>query len=101
MPLRSIDAAHIFIGLKSPLMSHVMLHGARSTIYIDDVLSLFDSFELGVLQDKFLQEFILKGVGVQTLKIFGPPFSKSQISGSHLDSQTMKFVFPMTSLKTY
>ena len=34
-----------------------MLHGAHSTIYIDDLLFLSDLFDLGVLQDKFIQEY--------------------------------------------
>ena len=61
MPLGIIDTAHIFTGLTSPLMTHLQLQGARSTIYIDDLLPLSDSFELGLLQDKLIQEFFLKG----------------------------------------
>ena len=46
MPLGIIDAAHIFTGITSPLQ----LQGARSTIYIDDLLSVTDSFEKGLIE---------------------------------------------------
>ena len=45
MPLGIIDAAHIFTSIIDPLMSHLQLAGARSTIYIDDLLSLTEDFE--------------------------------------------------------
>ena len=61
MPLCIIDAAHIFTAITDPLMSHLQLEGARSTIYIDDLLSLTEDFEKGLAQDKFIQEFFLRG----------------------------------------
>jgi hypothetical protein len=44
MPLGIIDFAHIFTSITDPLMSHLQLGGARSTIYIDDLLSLTETF---------------------------------------------------------
>ena len=61
MPLGIIDAAHIFTALTDPLMSYLQVHGARSSIYIDNLLSLCQGFEIALLQDKFIQEFFLRG----------------------------------------
>ena len=44
MPLCIIDAAHIYTGITNPLMGHVQSQGARSTIYIDDLLAVTDNF---------------------------------------------------------
>ena len=90
MPLGIIDAAHIFTGLTSPLMSHVMLYGARSTIYIDDLLSLADSFELGVLQ-----EFFLNGGWVfKPSKSSGPPSQRVKYLGLIIDFSRNEILHP-------
>ena len=68
MPLGIIDAAHIFTSITDPLMSHLQLGGARSNIYIDDLLSLASSYEKGLAQDKFIQEFFLLGGGFLNLQ---------------------------------
>jgi hypothetical protein len=60
MPLGIIDAAHIFTSITDPLMSHLQLDRDRSTIYIDDLLSLTEHFEKGLAQDKFIQQFFLQ-----------------------------------------
>ena len=44
MPLGIIDAAHIFTSITDPLLSHHQLYGARSTMYIDGLLSLAETF---------------------------------------------------------
>ena len=59
MPFGIVDAAHIFTSINDPLMSHLQLGGARSNIYIDDLLSLASTYLKGLAQDKVIQEFFL------------------------------------------
>ena len=76
-------------------MSHKMLHGARSTIYIYDLLSLADSFELGVLQDKFIQEFFLNGGWVfKPSKSSGPPSQRVKYLGLIIDFSRNEILHP-------
>ena len=45
-------------------MGHLQLQGVWSTIYIDDLLSVTDSFEKVLVQDRLIQETFMRGVGV-------------------------------------
>ena len=95
MPFGIIDAAHIFTALTDPLMSHLALQNARSQIYIDDLLSLSETFEQGILQDKLIQEFFLKGGWVfKPSKSSGPPSQKVLYLGLIIDSVKMTFGIP-------
>ena len=95
MPLGIIDAAHIFTSITDPLMSHLQLGGARSNIYIDDLLSLASSYEKGLAQDKFIQEFFLLGGWVfKPSKSSGVPSQRVKYLGLIINSLTMKFEIP-------
>ena len=95
MPLGIIDAAHIFTALTCPLMSYLQVHGKRSSIYIDDLLSLCQGFEAALLQDKFIQEFFLKGGWVfKPEKSSGPPSQRVKYLGLIVDSVKMQFEIP-------
>jgi hypothetical protein len=73
-------------------MSHLQLDGARSTIYIDDLLSLTEDFEKGLAQDKFIQEFFLRGGWVfKPSKSSGVPSQHVKYLGLIINSVTMKF----------
>ena len=100
MPLGIIDAAHIFTALTDPLMSHLALQNAHSQIYIDDLLSLSETFEQGILQDKLIQEFFLKGGWVfKPSKSAGPPSQKVLYLGLIIDSVKMTFGIPEEKLE--
>ena len=71
MSLGITDAAHIFTALTDPLMGYVRTRGARSVIYIDDLLSLSRSVTFGLQQDTFIQNVFLKGSGFSNL--LNPP----------------------------
>ena len=77
-----------------------MLHGARSTIYIDDLLFLSDLFDLGVLQDKLIQEIFLKrGWVFKPSKSWGPPSQRVRYLDLIIDFQSMKFCIPSDELE--
>ena len=99
MPLGIIDAAHIFTALTDPLMSYLQVEGARSNIYIDDLLSLCQGFEAALLQDKFIQEFFLRGGWVfKPSKSSGPPSQRVKYLGLIVDSARMQFEIPQEKL---
>ena len=99
MPLGIIDAAHIFTALTHPLMSYLQVHGARSSIYIDDLLSLCQGYEAALLQDKFIQEFFLRGGWVfKPAKSSGPPSQRVKYLGLIVDSVKMQFEIPQDKL---
>jgi hypothetical protein len=81
-------------------MGHVRTRGARSIIYIDDLLSMSRSIALGLQQDKFIQETFLAGEWVYKLsKSSGPPSQRVKIVGLIIDSVSMKFCIPSNKLE--
>ena len=99
MPLGITDAAHIFTSITDPLMSHLQLAGARSSIYIDDLLSLSETFEKGLAQDLFIQNFFLKGGWVfKPSKSSGVPSQRVKYLGLIINSVSMKFEIPEDKL---
>ena len=94
-----VDAAHIFTALTDPLMSYLQIHGARSSIYIDDLLSLCQGIEAALLQVKFIQEFFLRGGWVfKPAKSSGPPSQRVKYLGLIVDSVKMQFEIPQDKL---
>jgi hypothetical protein len=87
MPLGIIDAAHIFTTLTVSLISHLASEGARSQFYIDDLISICESFAQGIIQDTLIQEFFLRG---------GWVVNPSKSSG--LPSQRVKYLGRSLSL---
>ena len=76
-------------------MSHLQLGGARSTIYIDDLLSLTETFLQGLPQDKFIQEFFLRGGWVfKPSKSSGVPSQCVKYLSVMINSVSMKFEIP-------
>jgi hypothetical protein len=95
MPLGIIDATRIFTSITDPLMSHLQLDGARSTIYIDDLFSLAETFLQGLAQDKFIPEFFLRGGWVsKPIKSSKVPSQRVKYLGLIINSVTMKFEIP-------
>ena len=80
-------------------MSHLALQNASSLIYIDDLLSLCESFEQGILQDILIQEFFLKGGRVfKPSKSSGLPSQRVKYLGLIIDSVKMTFSIPEEKL---
>ena len=80
-------------------MSHLALEGARSQIYIDDLISFCESFEQGFLQDILIQEFFLKGGWVfKPSKSSGLPSQRVKYLGLIIDSVKMTFSIPEEKL---
>ena len=100
MPLGIIDAVHMFTTLTDPLMSHLASEGARSQIYIDDLIYFCVSFEQGILQDALIQEFFLRGGwGFKPSKSSGLPSQRVKYLGLIIDSVKMSFSIPEEKLE--
>ena len=99
MPLGIVDAAHIFTALTDPLMACILMKGKRANIYIDDLLSACQGFQLALLQDKFIKDFFAKGGWVfKASKSSGLPSQRVTYLGLIIDSVKMVFEIPPEKL---
>jgi hypothetical protein len=75
------------------------LKGKRANIYIDDLLSACQGYQLVLLKDKFIQDFFGEGGWVfKPSKSSGLPSQRVTYLGLIIDSVKMEFEIPSEKL---
>ena len=96
MPLGIVDAAYILTKITKPILSDLRLKGKKSSIYIDDILNIYQE-EAGCAElESLIHNTFFKGAGVlKPEKSSGPPAWQVKYIGFLINSVSMTFEIPV------